>query len=400
MLIVLVPPHAKRNTAYRRFIPRPPTGKKDFAVSGWYRYNSPSVDERRDDGGATIVGVKNHRDEYLEELFAVRDFSFDPDWRDDIVDLNVIDIPLVFPEDTSDTYGSGIWVQSRSVLIESAFDQEIRHESRRCMKYLLKKSDLINYHEMKDDAGNICPKDSPVYDLVFTPQAWVTDSLQERCMIYASAQQARGKVLVGGLGFAIYPQLCLHLKRPVQSLTIIEKEPAVIDLVMGSWGPRLDREKRSRIHVIEGTIESFLQESSDQFDTIYLDTWENMDPRFLPAINDVVNRAYPRCASHGKIQCWGYARMVDTFVGYAEMFVNKKINLARFNMDPALEKFAQWLAHKDSVSASQETIKKVAREIAITTAKPLEEYDLHRCLTPFARSFVEMQLNIIRTQKV
>ncbi|MEO5330646.1 MAG: hypothetical protein H7839_01375 [Magnetococcus sp. YQC-5] len=329
----------------------------------------------------------------------MKHLRFDPDWRDDVLDLTVLDIPLIFPEDTSRNSGSGIWVQSKPERDEFVFGKHISHKSCRIVKYLLKRSDMIDYYSVKDSSGNIQPKDSAVYDAMFTPQAWMTDSLQERCMVYAAAQRAHGKILVGGLGLALYPQFCFHLKRPIQSIIIVEKEAAVIDLVMEPLRQNLDHEQLSRINVIEGTIEKFLQESKDQFDTIYFDTWENIDPRFLASVNYLVELAQPRCALDGQIQCWGYAMMVDTFINHVEMFVKNKIDLTLYNLDPVLARFDEWLRQQDNIIMIQETRKKKARELAMTIAKPLEEYDLHRCFTPFARSYTEMYINMAKARK-
>ena len=210
-------------------------------------------------------------------------------------------------------------------------------------------------------------------------------------MVHAAVQCARGKVLTCGLGLAIYPQLCFLLQRPVDTITVVEKDPGVIDLVMGALQPQLSHETRLRLHVVEGTIEAFLQESLELFDTIYLDAWENMDPRLLPWINHLVQLALPRCAPQGQIHCWGYARMVETFIDHAATHVVSKIDLKRYHLDPAMERFAAWFA--DHPDASHETIKNISREIALTTIKPLESYSLLNCLTPFSRSRLDARMN-------
>ena len=49
-----------------------------------------------------------------------------------------------------------------------------------------------------------------LHDVVFPPPAWMSDSAMERSMMYHAALRARGDVLIGGLGLAIYPQLVLE----------------------------------------------------------------------------------------------------------------------------------------------------------------------------------------------
>ncbi|MBF0116992.1 MAG: hypothetical protein HQM04_18360 [Magnetococcales bacterium] len=319
----------------------------------------------------------------------MNDTRFDSDWRDDIYIPDVLDIPLVFPRDARRKPAKSVWVQSRFEREETSFDQEFRRG--RVITYLLKRSDAIQYNELRDSKGNPVPKEDDTYDAIFRPQAWMTDALQERCMVYAAAQCARGKVLTGGLGLAIYPQFCFFLQRPVDTITVVEKEPDVIDLVMEALSPQISPEARSCLHVVGGTMEAFLQESLELFDTIYLDTWDNMDPRFLPWVNHLVRLALPRCAPHGQIQCWGYTRMVETFIEHTEAYVERKIDLSRFHLDPAMERFAAWFA--DHSDAPRETVRSISREIALTTAAPLESYSLSECLTPFSRSRLEMMMN-------
>ena len=319
----------------------------------------------------------------------MKDTRFDPDWRDDTYVPAVLDIPLVFPKNTRRDPARSVWVQSRFEPGETFFDQEFRHG--RVITYLLKRSDAIQYNEVRDSKGDPVPKEDEIYDAIFPPQAWMTDALQERCMVHAAVQCARGKVLTGGLGLAIYPQLCFLLQRPVDTITVVEKEPDVINLVMDALQPQLSPETRSRLHVVEGTMEAFLRESPELFDTIYLDVWENMDPRFLPWVNHLVRLALPRCASQGQIQCWGYTRMVEAFIEHTAAYVESKTDLSQYHLDPAMERFAAWFAnHPD---ASRETVKSISREIALTTISSLESYSPFNCLTPFSRSRSEKMMN-------
>lgn len=325
----------------------------------------------------------------------MKDMRFDPDWRDDICDPIVLDFPLIFPKNTSKDCKKSVWIQSRFETAESFFGEQIKHG--RVITYLLKRSDKIQHNRITDSKGNAVEQDDEIYDVIFPPQAWMTDSFQERCMVYAAAKHSRGKVLVGGLGLAIYPQICFFLHRPIDSVTVIEKEQEVINLVMDALHPQLLDETKSRLHVTEGDIAQFLQNSSELFDTIYLDVWENMDPRLLPGINHLVQLALIRCAPWGQIHCWGYARMVESFTDHAAMYVQKELDFNKYYLDPAMERFAAWFAeHPD---ASLETIKSMSREIVLTTVKPFDTYDALRCLTPFARSWSEMARNLKISQK-
>jgi hypothetical protein len=326
-----------------------------------------------------------------------QDSRFDPKWRDDVCEPQVIDIPLIFPADTSPN--GEIWIKSRVEMNELVFKEQYHHNQPRWIKAILKRSDLIPHYQATDKNGNVIPQEHPLYDLMFKPKAWMTDSMEERCMMFAAAKQARGKVLVAGLGLAIYPQLVFYQQRPIQSLTVLENNAAVIELVWDVWLNSLNDEQKQKLTIIEGTIESFLQETSESFDTIYFDTWEDADPRFLPHINYLIQLGLPKCTPTGQIQCWGYALMVDTFVEHALTYVQKEFPLEDFHLDPGLERYSEWLQeHKDN-KPSEETLKTVAREIALTTVKSLAEYDRNYCFTPFAPTYSEAHLNMARSRK-
>ncbi|MBC8228185.1 hypothetical protein H8E77_01395 [bacterium] len=320
---------------------------------------------------------------------------FNPEWRDDIFHPYALEIPLVLPEETS--LGDGVWVKKKQKREETVFGKEINHESPRWLTAIVKRSDIAKFSQVKDSQGNILPPDHPMNDFFFPPKAWVSDSAEERCTMFSAAEKARGKVLSGGLGLAIYPQFVLHLKRPVHSITIVECNPKIIRLIEDSWLKSLDKE-HNKINIIEGTIEEYLRNSQELFDTIYLDTWEDADPRFLAHVNYLIQLALLRCLPDGQIQCWGYARMVDIFVENAKMFAEHSFPLTEYRLDPALERYSEWL-NEQHAPVSPEAIEQVAREFALTTIKSLEEYDRHRCFTSFGLSFGEAYRNMALSRK-
>jgi len=70
---------------------------------------------------------------------------------------------------------------------------------------------------------------------------------------------------------AIYPQFVLSLKRPVTSLTIVENSREVTDIVGQKWFS--SNKNQQRITIAEDTIEHYLQNTPNLYDTIYLDIW-------------------------------------------------------------------------------------------------------------------------------
>jgi hypothetical protein len=327
-----------------------------------------------------------------------KETRFDPSFRDDVFDSQALQFFLLFPLDSPPN--DSIWVETTSTRQENVFGREYKHESPRRVKAILKKSNLIDYHVLSDHAGNPIPKDDPAYDVIFPPKAWMSDTAAERSMMFAAAKEARGKILVGGLGLAIYPQLVFRLNRSVDSMTIVEINPEVIQVVGEIWKYGLDKTQSGKINIVAADIESYLHDTSDCFDTIYLDTWEDADARFLPHVNHLIQLALPISAPEGQIHCWGYAMMVDTFVRDALMYAEKEFDLQPFHLDPALQQYADWLSeHQDAEPETPETIRAVARQIALTVAKSGKEYDRESCFTPYAESMARFYMNMARTRK-
>jgi hypothetical protein len=314
-----------------------------------------------------------------------RDPRFDPDWRDDIFHPEAIDMLLVFPRDTPND--NEIWVHSKVVRREEFFGKEYIHDTPRRVKAIVKKNELSKKFSFVTEDGTRLPPDHPMLDFVFPPKAWISDNMQERCMTFSAAKLARGNILVGGLGLAIYPQMVFHLKslakQPVTPITIVEREPYVIDLINNSWLKTLSEAERGLVHIVEGTIENYLQTTDHLFDTIYLDTWEDADPRFLPYINYLVQLALPKCATGGQIQCWGYALMVDTFIRDVKMCEEQHIPLdeAPQELDPALKRYVAWRQKREEAEIKPEVLEGVARDIALTTAESSDNYNRDNCFT-------------------
>ena len=326
-----------------------------------------------------------------------QDPRFDPTWRDDQFASIALHLNLRLPEDTP--RNGRIWVHSAWERSESLFGESYQHAAPRRVTAILKPSDKGKYYTLRDEHGQVFGRDNPLLDLVFPPKAWMTDSAQERCMTWAAAQQARGKVLVGGLGLAIYPQFALIAGKELDSFTIVECNPDVIELVGDGWFEWLRGTRAIQLQLVQDTVVNYLQQTSARFDTIYLDTWEDADARFLPYVNHLIQLARTVCVPDGQIHAWGYAMMVDTFVRDALMYVAQAFDLTQFHLDPALQAFADWRQQQSESALTPATVERVAREIALTTVMPLANYDREQCFSPYAASFHEGRLNLMLARK-
>lgn len=141
---------------------------------------------------------------------------------------------------------------------------------------------------------------------------WMSDTPQERMMMYNNAMASRGHILIGGLGLAMYPQ---YAASRATRFTIVEQSRAVVDIV----GPTLrsalvDREGPVPFEIVAGDVENILAaEPTARYDTIFLDTWDTLDAANLPAINRLRDLAIRHLAPNGRVLLWGYRWMVRLF---------------------------------------------------------------------------------------
>jgi len=322
--------------------------------------------------------------------------NFNPIWRDDIFDKQALDIHLYLPDVIPEN--NQLWVEKQIISQEFIFGHLHTYASCREMTSLVKPSDMADYYQVRNEKGEIISSDHPVFSYMFPPQAWMSDIGEELCMMFAAAKFAKGRILVGGLGLGIYPQFVFSLNCPVESITIVERDPVIIRLITEAWLGK-DLIHRDKTTIIEGTIEEYLQKNDLLFDTIYLDTWEDADPRFLAHINYLLKLAHSRISFDGDIKCWGYAQMIDTFVENAKNLTRKSFLWNDYHLDPVLQAYSDWLSSQNG-EVTVDAIKHAARECAVTINKSIDTYDRHRCFTGYGRSLHDAYRNSELSRKV
>jgi spermidine synthase len=140
---------------------------------------------------------------------------------------------------------------------------------------------------------------------------WMSDTPQERIMMYNNGRRSRGHVLVGGLGLGLYPQYAERgAVGQATRFTIIERSPVIRDIV----APMLHATLAASVEISIGDVAAYLAEPATvRFDTIFLDTWETLDATHLPAINRLRNMALAHLAPDGQVHLWGYHWMTRLF---------------------------------------------------------------------------------------
>jgi hypothetical protein len=149
--------------------------------------------------------------------------------------------------------------------------------------------------------------------LLFDPDGrlWMSDTPQERIMMYNNARHSWGRVLVGGLGLGLYPQYAaIGSVGAATHFTVIEESTAVQEVVQ----PTVEAALSVPLEVRIGQVESYLSGPvSARYDTVFLDTWDALDAAELPRINRLRDLAARHLSPEGQVLLWGYRWMVRLF---------------------------------------------------------------------------------------
>jgi len=275
---------------------------------------------------------------------------------------------LVMPSSTPRPAGEGVWVEQTLAKLEKAFDQEIEHPERVVRTHLVRTSSagverpLVLQEQHSGEVIHLTPG-TPHYDLFFPPRVWMNDAASERCMMWNSAGQSQGRVLVAGLGLAIFPQMIMLRDRPVESITIVERDEEVIRLVGEAWAAG----HRIPVHMVRGTIEEFLEDSGDEtFDTIFLDTWGDAHHRFLAYVHYLIDLSARKLAEEGRILAWCYWAMRRGFVDLAVFCEEHPELLDRVDerSSTAMQRYTEWRRSLPTAPPDEATIVAQAEEIA------------------------------------
>lgn len=317
---------------------------------------------------------------------------FDPGWRDDIYNEEALDIPLLLPR--PNITNNRVWAWKRAHKSEEIFGREKKYDHPKLITAIVKKTHAHPSMKLTDDKGNDVSEDDPIWDIVNPPKAWMSDSGEELMTMFSAAKEARGDVLVGGLGMGVYPQMALYLKKPVDSFTIIDNSHDVIEITTEAWLDCLDDNVRNKINIIEQSFEEYIKTTEKKFDTIYVDLWEDSDPRLLPYYNHLVDCLKPLCKEGGHIYIWAYALAIDCFVKVIHSYETTDIDIQKIPVpiDPLLSEYAQWRALKENENLSIRKYEKKARELALTFKLTDLSFDKDQYFFPHSTSTYERQI--------
>lgn len=106
-------------------------------------------------------------------------------------------------------------------------------------------------------------------------QVWMTVTPNEINTIQPAVQQSSGKVLTFGLGLGYYAFHAL-LKKDVSSVTVVERNPQVIDVFRRLLLPFFPRQ--ANLHIVEADAFDYAEHRMPQegFDTVFTDLWHDV----------------------------------------------------------------------------------------------------------------------------
>lgn len=132
-----------------------------------------------------------------------------------------------------------------------------------------------------DDAGRILPQ-LGWFDRAFDFPAiredgrvWMTVTPNEINTIQPAVRESRGKVLTYGLGLGYYAFHCL-MKAEVESVTVVERNPAVIDVFQTHLLPFFPRQEA--LHIVQADAFDYAAKvmPGEGFDTVFTDLWHDV----------------------------------------------------------------------------------------------------------------------------
>jgi hypothetical protein len=191
---------------------------------------------------------------------------------------------------------------------------------------------------------------------------WMSDTPQERLMMHNNARASGEHVLIGGLGLGLYPQ---YVAPRARSLTIVERSPDIVAIVWPVIKEALAEGMGGvRPQIVIADVEAFLRRApAARYDTIFLDTWEELNATRLPQVNRLRDLAMRHLAPGGRVLLWGYRWMV-------RLFETACVELLR---QPADQR-AAWLAERaDNQPAAAALLTPAADHFADQTVDDLND---------------------------
>ena len=140
-------------------------------------------------------------------------------------------------------------------------------------------------------------RDFPIVSLTEKGRCtWMSDTPMEQEGLRIPSIIARGDILIIGLGIGLLPTLIKMRNKMVDSITIIEKNQEVANLVYGKI-------KARKTSLLLNDGESYLAVPGMKFDFIFIDIWGSITAP-MREIEHWTNLAKNRLKKGGEVRCW------------------------------------------------------------------------------------------------
>lgn len=135
--------------------------------------------------------------------------------------------------------------------------------------------------------------------LVRDGQVWMSDTPAEVDDLYDIIDNARGHVLVNGLGLGIVLHHILPLDR-VDAVTVIEIDADVISLV-GDHYVAMGAALGKKVEIIHDDATTWKPKRGTRYGYVWHDIWPSINADHLPEMNALLKRYRNRCDAQW---CW------------------------------------------------------------------------------------------------
>jgi hypothetical protein len=160
--------------------------------------------------------------------------------------------------------------------VENFYPEKLEKGVASITKYTFSENDnpLYNLRAMRDGNYEHRMYDGTYVRLHINGELMMSDTAMERITNKEFIYEAKGRVLVAGLGVGLILQAILD-KPEVTEVVVVEKYQDVIDLVA-------ERFAHPKLHIVCADIFEYELPKGEKFDTIYFDIWatislENLD---------------------------------------------------------------------------------------------------------------------------
>lgn len=311
----------------------------------------------------------------LQQRLASRGTNFDETWQDDFSDVRILNMPLTLPDEGD--YEGNLTLLRQTTETYELYGNQIRGEGIPPFCTLYKRDPDCTFDwNLREFQGT--PKQGS--ELPYT--CWMSDDIQERLMMWEAAKRARGRILCGGLGLGVFPQLTLLSPRS-QSVDIVEKDPNVISLIRRAW-EKSPWHRMKDCTIIESPVEDYLKSTTETYDTVYVDTWDAIYHEYLPHTNELKERAKRLLKPGGEILLWAYDLMIRNYLNTVLSIIHRKRTylgmspneLERgFKNYPLLLSLINWM--RSNPQADNDEIKTTAYKLAVEKRQELGDLKLN-----------------------